>query len=120
MSSRDTRPKKKSRPKILLEPISMDEILAGPGMSGFVSILDPREEVPHLQALVDDIKGSATPAATLGRLTPVVRPPAPALEVKTPSKVISLPRRESPPVEEAEPPPPAPTPVAKKDPEAKR
>src|ERR1700690_1653597 len=56
MSSRDTTPKKKSRPKISLEPISMDEILAGPGMSGFVSILDPPEEVPHLQALVDDIK----------------------------------------------------------------
>ena len=26
-------------------------------MSGFVSILEPREEVPHLQALVDDIQG---------------------------------------------------------------
>jgi hypothetical protein len=57
MSSRDTSPKKKSRHKIALEPISMDEILAGPGMSGFVSILDPPEEVPHLQALVDDIRG---------------------------------------------------------------
>jgi hypothetical protein len=34
----------------------MDEILAGPGMSGFVGILDPPEKVPHLQALVDDIK----------------------------------------------------------------
>ena len=34
----------------------MDEILAGPGMSGFVSILDPPEAVPHLQALVDDIR----------------------------------------------------------------
>ena len=33
----------------------MDEILAGAGMSGFVSILDPPEDVPHLQALVDDI-----------------------------------------------------------------
>jgi len=57
MSSRDTKPKKKSRPKLVLEPISIDEILSGPGMSGFVSILEPREEVPHLQALVDDIQG---------------------------------------------------------------
>src|ERR1051326_8645965 len=59
MSSRDTTPKKsrhKSRHKEKLEPISMEEILAGPGMSGFVSILDPPEAVPHLQALVDDIK----------------------------------------------------------------
>ena len=56
MSSRDTTPKKKSRPKVELEPISMDEILAGAGMSGFVSILDPPEDVPHLQALVDDIR----------------------------------------------------------------
>ncbi len=56
MSSRDTAPKKKSRPRIALEPISMDEILGAPGMSGFVSILDPREQVPHLQALVDDIR----------------------------------------------------------------
>src|SRR5215471_8194564 len=59
MSSRDTKPKKKSRPKLVLEPISIDEILSGPGMSGFVSILEPREEVPHLQALVDDIQGPA-------------------------------------------------------------
>src|SRR5215471_7580558 len=57
MSSRDTTPKKKSRHKEALQPISMDEILAGSGMSGFVSILDPPEEVPHLQALVDDITG---------------------------------------------------------------
>src|SRR2546430_7985636 len=57
MSSRDTKPKKKSRPKHVLEPISIDEILSGPGMSGFVSILEPREDVPHLQALVDDIQG---------------------------------------------------------------
>src|SRR5271165_6410097 len=56
MSSRDTTPKKKSRHKEALEPISMDEILAGPGMSGYVSILDPPEAVPHLQALVDDIR----------------------------------------------------------------
>jgi hypothetical protein len=49
-------PKKRSRHKVELEPISMDEILAAPGMSGFVSILDPPEKVPHLQALVNDIK----------------------------------------------------------------
>lgn len=41
----------------------MEEILAAPGMSGFVSILDPPEQVPHLQALVDDIKH--LPLATL-------------------------------------------------------
>src|SRR5262245_16012118 len=56
-------PKKRSRHKLELEPISMDEILAGPGMSGFVGILDPPEKVPHLQALVDDIKD--IPLATL-------------------------------------------------------
>src|ERR1043166_4063186 len=64
MSSRDTTPKKKSRPKAVLEPISMEEILAGPGMSGFVSILDPPEAVPHLQALVDDIKDIPLPAVS--------------------------------------------------------
>src|SRR5215471_3342799 len=63
MSSRDTERKKKSRPKVALEPISLDEILDSPGMSGFVSILDPREEVPHLQSLVDAIK-DAPPAAS--------------------------------------------------------
>src|SRR5260370_174130 len=31
MSSRDIKPKKKSRPKLVLEPISIDEILSGPG-----------------------------------------------------------------------------------------
>src|ERR1019366_4165174 len=56
MSGRDIKPKKKSRHKEPLEPISMEEILAGAGMSGFVSILDPPEEVPRLQALVDDIR----------------------------------------------------------------
>src|SRR5215813_2062671 len=66
MSSRDTKPKKKSRPKLVLEPISIDEILSGPGMSGFVSILEPRKEVPHLQALVDDIPGPARRAKGAG------------------------------------------------------
>ena len=66
MSSRDTTPKKKSRHKEELEPISMDEILAGSGMSGFVSILDPPEAVPHLQALVDDIKDIPLPAVAEG------------------------------------------------------
>src|SRR3954453_6317898 len=66
MSSRDTTPKKKSRHKEALEPISMDEILAGSGMSGFVSILDPPEAVPHLQALVDDIKDIPLPAVAEG------------------------------------------------------
>jgi hypothetical protein len=66
MSSRDTTPKKKSRHKEALEPISMDEILAGSGMSGFVSILDPPEAVPHLQALVDDIKDIPLPTVAEG------------------------------------------------------
>jgi len=44
----------------------MDEILAGSGMSGFVSILDPPEAVPHLQALVDDIKDIPLPAVAEG------------------------------------------------------
>ena len=68
MSSRERAPKKKPRHKIALEPISMDEILAGPGMSGFVSILDPPEQVPHLQALVDDIKDIPLPALSKERL----------------------------------------------------
>src|SRR5579859_2180408 len=108
MSSRDTTRKKKSRPKHALDPISMEEILAGPGMSGFVSILDPREEVPHLQALVDDIKGSA-------------RRKAPATAKQN---VISLPRpaasETSSPVEVAEPPPKAPAPMAERAPGPKR
>src|SRR5215813_5605154 len=66
MSSRDTKPKKKSRPKLVLEPISIDEILSGPGMSGFVSILEPREEVPHLQALVDAERGPGVGDQGLG------------------------------------------------------
>jgi len=86
----------------------MEEILAGPGMSGFVSILDPREEVPHLQALVDDIKGSA-------------RRKAPATAKQN---VISLPRpaasETSSPVEVAEPPPKAPAPMAERAPGPKR
>jgi hypothetical protein len=124
MSSRDTRPKKKSRLKISLEPISMEEILAGPGMSGFVSILDPREEVPHLQALVDDIKSSPQ-GGMQGRSLP--RPVVPEAEGKAPEtkapgrNVIPLPRRDVPPVEEAEPPPAlSPPPDIKKVPEAKR
>lgn len=37
-------------------------------MSGFISILDPPEEVPHLQALVDDIKDIPLLSASEGRL----------------------------------------------------
>jgi len=85
MSSRDTKPKKKSRPKLVLEPISIDEILSGPGMSGFVSILEPREEVPHLQALVDDIQGPEAGGHGPGGPGPrlVGRTPKPEI-IKTP------------------------------------
>ena len=48
----------------------MEEILAGPGMSGFVSILDPPEAVPHLQALVDDIKDIPLLAVAEGQWKP--------------------------------------------------
>jgi hypothetical protein len=105
MSSRDITPKKKSRPKVELEPISMDEILAGAGMSGFVSILDPPEDVPHLQALVDDIRdmpllagsemrgnparGSEAEAVPGGRL------PGSRLERKPHAQVIHQRRRET-------------------------
>src|SRR6185436_10199735 len=68
MSSRDTTPKKKSRHKEPLAPISMDEILAGPGMSGCVAILDPPEAVPHMQALVDDIRDMPLLTVTEGQL----------------------------------------------------
>jgi hypothetical protein len=76
----------------------MDEILAGPGMSGFVSILDPPEAVPHLQALVDDIKDIPLLTVPEGRFQSARRSePAPA---GRPAKqgganIIHLPRRDS-------------------------
>jgi hypothetical protein len=119
MSSRDTTPKKKSRPKVTLEPISMDEILAGAGMSGFVSILDPPEDVPHLQALVDDIKGEALmtpPAGRLkaGRVIPLPRRDAPDIEREP--ELIKGPDVEKAPGAERDtrPPPVAPSPTAKR------
>jgi hypothetical protein len=123
MSSRDTTPKKKkSRHKAPLEPISMDEILAGPGMSGFVSILDPPEEVPHLQALVDDIKDIPLLSVTEGRWKGGWRGDAEAdpagsrLAKPAGANVIHLHRRAS--GAEADKPPP--TPEAKKGPGAER
>lgn len=105
MSSRDTTPKKKSRPKVELEPISMDEILAGAGMSGFVSILDPPEDVPHLQALVDDIRDMPLLAGSEMRGNPArggepeagpgSRLPVSRLERKPHAQVIHLRRREA-------------------------
>jgi hypothetical protein len=131
MSSRDITPKKKSRHKIPLEPISMDEILAGPGMSGFVSILDPPEEVPHLQALVDDIKDMPLLTVPEGRWSAGQRgsvetePAAQGVEKRPPktdrANVIHLHRRGGG-AEEEKPPPPDTERVAgpERDPGSKR
>src|SRR5271167_2174461 len=122
MSSRDTTPKKKkSRHKEVLEPISMDEILAGPGMSGFVSILDPPEAGPHLQALVDDIKDIPLLTVAEGLWKPRARGGEAGAEMgaegsrlpKRAGNVIHLRRRDG----EGEPPP---TPEAERVPGAER
>lgn len=114
MSSRDTTPKKKSRHKEALEPISMDEILAGPGMSGFVSILDPPEAVPYLQALVDDIKGLPLETAGEGQLKPLARGVGEGSRLPKRVNVIHLHRRDG----EAE--PDVPTPESKRVPGPER
>jgi len=90
----------------------MDEILAGPGMSGFVSILDPPEAVPYLQALVDDIKDIPPLTVAEGHWKPRARGGEAGAEMgaegsrlpKRAGNVIHLRRRDG----EGEPPPPAP------------
>jgi len=55
------RTRKRSRPEIA--PIHVGELLAGPGMRGFLSVLDPPPAVPHLQkpAAEPSLPGLADP-----------------------------------------------------------
>lgn len=56
MSNGNPSRKRRSRHKTDIEPITLDELLGGAGMSGFLGILDPPVPVPHLQKLVDEIR----------------------------------------------------------------
>ncbi len=71
---------KKSRRKPVLEPIRLDEILTGPGMSGFLSVLEPPVKAPHLQRLVNEIKD--IPLAELSEAQ-VQAPPAETIPVES-------------------------------------
>lgn len=56
MSNGNPNQKRRSRHKADIEPITLDELLSGAGMSGFLGILDRPVAVPHLQKLVDEIR----------------------------------------------------------------
>lgn len=45
-------PKRPRRPRIPIEPIHVEELLAGAGMSGFLGILETPVPTPHLQELI--------------------------------------------------------------------
>ena len=45
--------RKRSRPDGKIAPIHVAELLAGPGMRGFLSVLDPPPAVPHLEVPVE-------------------------------------------------------------------
>jgi hypothetical protein len=56
----------------VIAPIHVDELLLAPGMGGFLGILDPPVPVPHLQKLVDELRGtSSQPPAQAGHRNPV-------------------------------------------------
>jgi len=55
--------RKRFRPDGKIAPIHVPELLAGPGMRGFLSVLKPPPAVPHLEARVEPI----VPAASAGR-----------------------------------------------------
>jgi hypothetical protein len=63
-------PKTSKRPrrlKIPIEPIHVEELLAGAGMSGFLGLLDPPASTTHLEQLVGEghtlSRDSGTPQA---------------------------------------------------------
>src|SRR5579872_4655970 len=61
MSIRESKPSKRPRRrKIPIQPIHVEELLAGAGMSGFLGVLDPPVPTAHLEGLVRG--GSAKPA----------------------------------------------------------
>jgi hypothetical protein len=43
------------RLRIPIEPIHVDELLAGAGMSGFLAVLDTPVSIPHLQELIHEV-----------------------------------------------------------------
>lgn len=96
---------KKSRRKPVLEPIRLDEILTGPGMSGFLSVLEPPVTAPHLQKLVNEIKDiplkelseeqAQAPAAE--KATPVESSPIVSTPIDPMPVVSSVPEPSTPP-----------------------
>lgn len=73
MSNGNPSQKRRSRHKADIEPITLDELLSGAGMSGFLGILDPPVAVPHLQKLVDEIRVD-TPATVSSQDTVLSTP----------------------------------------------
>jgi hypothetical protein len=64
--------RQRPRPKPSIEPVHVDELLLAPGMGGFLGILDPPVPVPHLQKLVDELRGaSSQPSAQARQRNPV-------------------------------------------------
>ena len=55
--------RKRSPPRAEIEPIHIGELLAGAGMTGFLSVLDPPVRALHLQKIA---QASKTPAAQSG------------------------------------------------------
>ena len=56
--------RKRSRPKAGIQPIHVHELLSGAGMTGFLSVLQPRVAAPHLRQLTESAEsGSEEPPA---------------------------------------------------------
>src|SRR2546428_12270123 len=49
-------PRLPRRRKAKIEPIHVEELLGGAGMSGFLGVLDAPAPTPHLQELVDEVR----------------------------------------------------------------
>jgi hypothetical protein len=57
VSETSKRPRRLRRP---IEPIHVEELLAGAGMSGFLGILDPPASTTHLEKLVGEVDTIST------------------------------------------------------------
>jgi hypothetical protein len=57
VSEPSKRPRRRRKP---IEPIHVEELLAGAGMSGFLGILDPPASTTHLEKLVGEVDTIST------------------------------------------------------------
>ena len=68
MPTKRSKPREPRRRKTAIEPIHVEELLAGAGMNGFLGILDTRVLTPHLTELIREAQSDAQVASVVTKV----------------------------------------------------